>query len=46
MSEQELSAQEFPFSSHYLRLRRHFAGAAPQLRLKVGREEPRAAARL
>lgn len=29
MSEQELSAQEFPFSSHYLRLRRHFAGAAP-----------------
>lgn len=46
MSEQELSAQEFPFSSHYLWLRRHFAGAAPQLRLKVGREEPRAVARL
>jgi len=41
-SEQELSAQEFPFSCHYLHVGRHFAGAASQLRLKVGREGPKA----
>lgn len=43
MSEQELSAQEFPFSCHYLCVKRYFAGAAPEPHLKVGREESKAA---
>lgn len=42
MSEQELSAQEFPFSCHYLCVRRYFAEAAPEPHLKVGREESKA----